>query len=101
MPLPYKYGFFARTFFSVQDILVEISPLPSSSNTKFISLLHRGRESEILTSTSYNSELQRNMNESEEEKREGVEETHGITCAETFEEDWIQFRICEGWAHEN
>ncbi|GBO15802.1 hypothetical protein AVEN_219756-1 [Araneus ventricosus] len=70
-----------------QDILEEISPLPSSSNTKFISLLHRGRESEILTSTLNNAELQRNMNESEEEKREGVEETHCITCAETCEED--------------
>ncbi|GBL74710.1 hypothetical protein AVEN_243588-1 [Araneus ventricosus] len=38
---------------------------------------------------------------SEEEKREGGEETHCIICAETFEEDWIQSRICEGWAHEN
>ncbi|GBM04472.1 hypothetical protein AVEN_197887-1 [Araneus ventricosus] len=33
---------------------------------------------------------------SEEEKREGSEETHCISCAETFEEDWIQCRICEG-----
>ncbi|GBL91906.1 hypothetical protein AVEN_172811-1 [Araneus ventricosus] len=38
---------------------------------------------------------------SEEEEREGGEETHCITCAETFEEDWIQCRICEGWVHEN
>ncbi|GBN47113.1 hypothetical protein AVEN_20460-1 [Araneus ventricosus] len=38
---------------------------------------------------------------SEEEKREEGEETHCIICAETFEEDWIQCRICEGWAHEN
>ncbi|GBM95169.1 hypothetical protein AVEN_199153-1 [Araneus ventricosus] len=38
---------------------------------------------------------------SEEEKKERGEETHCIICAETFEEDWIQCRICEGWAHEN
>ncbi|GBN38700.1 hypothetical protein AVEN_249496-1 [Araneus ventricosus] len=31
-----------------------------------------------------------------EEKREG-----GVICAETFEEDWSQCRICEEWAHKN
>ncbi|GBN42313.1 hypothetical protein AVEN_235946-1 [Araneus ventricosus] len=38
---------------------------------------------------------------SEQEKREGGEKTHCIICAENFEEDWIQCRICGGWAHEN
>ncbi|GBN15635.1 hypothetical protein AVEN_85544-1 [Araneus ventricosus] len=38
---------------------------------------------------------------SEEEKREEGEETHCIICAETFEGDWIQCRIYEGWSHEN
>ncbi|GBM38137.1 hypothetical protein AVEN_1528-1 [Araneus ventricosus] len=38
---------------------------------------------------------------SAEEKREGGEKTHYIICAETFEEDWIQCGICEGWAYEN
>ncbi|GBM89283.1 hypothetical protein AVEN_100987-1 [Araneus ventricosus] len=38
---------------------------------------------------------------SEEEKREGGEETHCIICAETSEEDWNQCRISEDWVHEN
>ncbi|GBN39750.1 hypothetical protein AVEN_39125-1, partial [Araneus ventricosus] len=33
---------------------------------------------------------------SDEEKRDGGKETHCIICAENFEEDWIQCRICEG-----
>ncbi|GBM63911.1 hypothetical protein AVEN_122093-1 [Araneus ventricosus] len=33
------------------------------------------------------------------EEKEAKRLTHHLI--ETFEEDWIQCRICEGWAHEN
>lgn len=50
-----------------ENILEEISPLPSSLNAKFISRKSLGLKSEILISTPQKAELERN-NEEEEEK---------------------------------
>ncbi|GBN20170.1 hypothetical protein AVEN_137826-1 [Araneus ventricosus] len=92
---------FSKTSAS-QDILEEISPLPSSSN------IDRKRKKSIqvkrlkLITSKDDMKMKAKIKlKSEEEKREGGEETNCIICAETFEEDWIQCLICEGWAHEN
>lgn len=157
-----------------QQILEEISPLPSQSSSKFASRQNRGEKSEVLTSTPYKKQLEVKKEQQEkrqkaseakrklrEEKRKEKEEkkkeqasktpvclaktkrltkrnmgwykrkdasatereissesarkkltfddkdtgsdgvTHCIICDETFEEDWIQCRLCNGWAHEN
>ena len=52
-----------------QNILEEIYPLPSSSNTKFISRQSCGQKSEILTSTPYKEELKRKKGDKEETER--------------------------------
>ncbi|GBM40478.1 hypothetical protein AVEN_28636-1 [Araneus ventricosus] len=88
-----------------QDILGEISPRSSSSNKerkrkKSVQV----RRSKLITPRTSIEVLKMKAKmklKSEEEKRERGEETHCIICAETFEEDWNQCRICEGWSHEN
>ncbi|GBN53159.1 hypothetical protein AVEN_133824-1 [Araneus ventricosus] len=74
-----------------QNILEEISPLPINSNK------NRKREksvqvqrSKLITSRTSKEDLKMKAKtelKSEEEKREGREETKCIICAETFEED--------------
>lgn len=51
-----------------KDILEKISPLPSTSSTKFATRQGRGEKSEILTSTPYKSQLEQRMKEKEEKK---------------------------------
>ncbi|GBM34847.1 hypothetical protein AVEN_208048-1 [Araneus ventricosus] len=77
-----------------QDILEEISPLPSSSNKdrKRKESVQVKRSKLITPRTSKDLKTKTKMElKSEEDKK-----THCIICAETFEEDWIQRQICEG-----
>ncbi|GBL85425.1 hypothetical protein AVEN_34613-1 [Araneus ventricosus] len=100
----YLIEYFPKTTAS-QDILEEISPLPRSS------IKDRKRKkpvqvkiSKLITTRTSKEDLKMKAKmelKSEEEKRVEGGETHCIIYAEIFEEDWIQCRICEGWAHEN
>ncbi|GBM59818.1 hypothetical protein AVEN_10025-1 [Araneus ventricosus] len=94
---------FSKTTAS-QDILKEISPFPAVSIK-----IEKGKNSvqvkrsKLITPRISKEDLKMKAKmeiKSEEEKREG-EETHCIICVETFEEDWIQCRFCEGWVNEN
>ncbi|GBO01900.1 hypothetical protein AVEN_95759-1 [Araneus ventricosus] len=88
-----------------QDILEEISPLASSSNKERKRKKSvRVKRSKLITPRTSKEDLKMKAKmelKSEEEEREGGEESNCIVCAETFEEDWIQCRICEDWVHEN
>ncbi|GBM27418.1 hypothetical protein AVEN_202174-1 [Araneus ventricosus] len=88
-----------------QDILEEISPLHSSSNKdKKRKKSVQVKRSKLITPGTSKEDLKMKAKmelKYEKEKREGGEEAQCFICAETFEEDWIQCRICEGWAHEN
>ncbi|GBN45445.1 hypothetical protein AVEN_123488-1 [Araneus ventricosus] len=96
--------YFSKTAAS-QDILEEISPLPSSSDKE----RERKKSAQVkrpklITHRTSEEDLKMKAKmelNSEEEKREGDEENHCIICAETFEEIWIQCRICKGWEFEN
>ncbi|GBM69985.1 hypothetical protein AVEN_225390-1 [Araneus ventricosus] len=61
------------------------------------------KRSKLITprTSKANLKMEIKMKLKSEEKREVGKGTHCIICAETFEEDWIQCRICDGWSYEN
>ncbi|GBM94710.1 hypothetical protein AVEN_16720-1 [Araneus ventricosus] len=88
-----------------KDILEVISPLNRRSNKdrkrkKSVQV----KRSKLITPRTSKEDLKMEAKmelKTEDEESEGDEETHCIICAETFGEDWIQCRICEGSAHQN
>ncbi|CAB3230990.1 unnamed protein product [Arctia plantaginis] len=104
---------------NINDVLKVLSPLPDASKKRLTARKRRTQKCEILTSSPYKKELmekakdtkamvkiKRNMKMQVKAKKVASEpysqhqETECIICGETFDEDWIQCKICEDWAHE-
>ncbi|GBL86658.1 hypothetical protein AVEN_194894-1 [Araneus ventricosus] len=87
-----------------QDILEEMSPLPSSSNKDRKRKNEvQVRRSKLITPRTSKEDLKMKAKmglKSEEEKRKGRKENHCIICTETFEEDWIHVGFVKE-IHEN
>lgn len=104
---------------NINDVLGVLSPLPDASKKRLTARKRRVQKSEILTSSPYKKELQEKVkdpkavvkvkrNKKMDVKVKKVasqphsrhQETECIICGETFDEDWIQCKKCEDWAHE-
>lgn len=77
-----------------QNVLESISPLPSSSSTRYVSRYSRGEKSEVLTSTPYKSQLE--VKKTEKEEKQKLLESKRLMREEKMRNKMITKNVAKG-----